>query len=588
MAYGDITTLDMRNIGGIAVAGHNVAIANTRSNIVTCYVQEAIKSFSVNAAGIISAQIDIDSIPYSDFDISNMFAVAEGVVAQFYSSIPAYGAPASGTYVSTFTVDVAGNLALNTTDLVDSYYANLYSCAIENDLYVLITQDTGAGILKIITMEIGAGGATIKDGEPFVVAVGYKPRFWHVDGEIYAFGYRDGLTNYVINTISIDSSGNIGSIIDSWTIPTTAGFTEDWTACKAINDIQLIAYEAAANQICTFRISSSGYITKSFIDTYTSGGSLWYSAIEVVAGLVILAIHGPTGTPNSTYLYGVWVEPSGNIRGVKTNYLGWRGYPDCIITLPDVNAEYIAIGSRDRSGGYHELLTRQIDLTPDAAPVGTTDPATNISYTSATINGTVIDDNGGGGCSVYFQWSYDPTNLNNSTTPETKSSGESFSTDLSGLVEGRGYYFRAVFTNAIGTTYGDILYFIALKSSGGPPYTPGYITTNAKVQTLPATNVSTRPTLNGEVVDSLGYYADVYFEYGTGGEYGARTSPQSYKTTGDTFSTTVVLAEGRAYHYRAVMVVEGVIVYGNDMALNTPSELGPVTFAPGDLFPGDY
>jgi len=98
----------------------------------------------------------------------------------------------------------------------------------------------------------------------------------------------------------------------------------------------------------------------------------------------------------------------------------------------------------------HERSYYLGDFTKDAYV--TTDPATLVAGTSATINGTLVYD-GEEDCACSFEWGL-TTDYGSTTTPETKNTGETFSSGLTGLSPGTTYHFRAKAVNSAGTFYG--------------------------------------------------------------------------------------------------------------------------------------
>ena len=88
----------------------------------------------------------------------------------------------------------------------------------------------------------------------------------------------------------------------------------------------------------------------------------------------------------------------------------------------------------------------------------TTDSSSNITETTANINGTLVND-GGENCDCGFQWGLTIT-YGTATSTESKSTGETFSTSLSGLTHNTTYHFRAFATNYEGTIYGKDLSFM--------------------------------------------------------------------------------------------------------------------------------
>jgi len=82
----------------------------------------------------------------------------------------------------------------------------------------------------------------------------------------------------------------------------------------------------------------------------------------------------------------------------------------------------------------------------------TTDPATGVGMVLADLNGT-LDDDGGVACDCGFQWG-ETVAYGNTTSTQSKVTGETFSQAISGLTPGTTYHFRASSNNVSGTSYG--------------------------------------------------------------------------------------------------------------------------------------
>ncbi|MBE0568766.1 MAG: hypothetical protein IH577_03700, partial [Deltaproteobacteria bacterium] len=144
------------------------------------------------------------------------------------------------------------------------------------------------------------------------------------------------------------------------------------------------------------------------------------------------------------------------------------------------------------------------DSTAPPTPVVTTDNATGITNTGATLNGTVNPN--GLDTEAWFEWGTSPTlETSDNTTIQPFAAGttvQPVTAPLTGLTFGTTYYFRLAASNASGVTRGAI----------------GNFSTSAQrptVTTLAADNLtSTSATLRGEVnPNSLDTLA--WFEYGT-------------------------------------------------------------------------
>src|SRR5260370_606157 len=114
-------------------------------------------------------------------------------------------------------------------------------------------------------------------------------------------------------------------------------------------------------------------------------------------------------------------------------------------------------------------------LSATGPPVVTTNPATNITSFSATLNGSLNPN--GLTTTVYFQ--YGPTTSYGSTTPVQTQGGNRFrdiSANIGGLSANTTYHFRIVATNSAGTRYGSDRTFTTLSATGPPVVTPNLAT----------------------------------------------------------------------------------------------------------------
>jgi hypothetical protein len=89
-----------------------------------------------------------------------------------------------------------------------------------------------------------------------------------------------------------------------------------------------------------------------------------------------------------------------------------------------------------------------------------TDPAGNVTSTSATLNGNLTSLGDALAVSVFFEWGLD-TSYGNETTPGNMTAPGPFSADLSSLNPGITYHFRAKAVGD-GTSYGDDMTFTTI------------------------------------------------------------------------------------------------------------------------------
>ena len=193
-------------------------------------------------------------------------------------------------------------------------------------------------------------------------------------------------------------------------------------------------------------------------------------------------------------------------------------------------------------------------------PAVSTKPATSVTETGATLNGTVNPE----GSETKYYFEYGTTKSYGSKTAEASAGAGSANVEVSkaitGLATGTTYYFRVVATNGSGTSYG-------LEKS---------FPTTAKptVETKPTTNVGeTTATLNG-AVNPKAAETKYYFDYGTTISYGTKTaevSAGSGTTNVEVSKDVTGLTASTTYHVRIVATNSNGTAYGADAQFTTGS-----------------
>ena len=209
---------------------------------------------------------------------------------------------------------------------------------------------------------------------------------------------------------------------------------------------------------------------------------------------------------------------------------------------------------------YSEELCFNTEMT---IPAVTTTPATDISYTSATVGGKVTED---GGASVTERGVVYSTNQSPTTEDSKVMIGSGlgeFTCSLTDLQDATTYYARAYAVNSIGTTYGEEVRFTTKTK------------TIATVATTPATNVSyTSATVGGNVTDDGG---------ATVTERGICYSTSANPTTANTKITSgsglgqftcnlTDLQDGVTYYARAYAVNSIGTAYGDEVRFTTKTK----------------
>ena len=193
-------------------------------------------------------------------------------------------------------------------------------------------------------------------------------------------------------------------------------------------------------------------------------------------------------------------------------------------------------------------------------PTVTTSSATSISYTSATVGGTVTDDGGASVTERGVVYSSTPNPTTSNSKVVSGSGKGSFTCSLNDLQEGTTYYVRAYAVNQKGTAYGEEKSFTTTAIT-----VPTVITSSA-------TNISfTSSTVGGTVTDDGG---------ATVTERGVVYSTTSNPTTSDNkviygsgkgaFSCNLTdLQDGVTYYVRAYAVNQKGIAYGEEKSFTT-------------------
>jgi LPXTG-site transpeptidase (sortase) family protein len=207
---------------------------------------------------------------------------------------------------------------------------------------------------------------------------------------------------------------------------------------------------------------------------------------------------------------------------------------------------------------------------PVTAPTVTTNPATGVTTTGATLNGTVNANNSS--TTVTFQ--YGLTNAYGSTVTATQSpvignTNTAVSAAITGLTPNTLYHYRVVGVNTGGTTNGLDGTFTTAS------LVPPTVTTN------PATGVATTGTTLNGTVNANNFSTTVTFEYGLTNAYGSTVTATQSPVTGNTNTAVSAAITGLTpntlYHYRVVGVSAGGTTNGGDLTFTTSLAAPTVT-----------
>ena len=211
-----------------------------------------------------------------------------------------------------------------------------------------------------------------------------------------------------------------------------------------------------------------------------------------------------------------------------------------------------------------------LTFTTSASPAASTNSASVVGTTSATLNGNV---NGSGlSTTVTFEYglttSYG-TEVTASQSPVTGSTPTAVSANISGLNQATTYHFRVKAVSTGGTTYGSDQTFTTL--------TPPAATTGT------ATSVTSTTATLGGTVNANNLSTTVTFEYGLTTSYGTEVTSVESPVTGTSPASVskelTGLTASVTYHYRVKAVSAGGTVYGSDQTFFTA--LTPPTASTG-------
>jgi TonB-dependent SusC/RagA subfamily outer membrane receptor len=203
---------------------------------------------------------------------------------------------------------------------------------------------------------------------------------------------------------------------------------------------------------------------------------------------------------------------------------------------------------------------------PGMVPLASTQPATDIHATGATLNGLInANDISSAVVFEYGTTSAYGNKIPALQNPVTSRSTSKVSVALSDLRTGITYHFRVTATNSYGTTVGTDLTFTL---RGDAPAAE----TGAATNTTPAT-----ARLNG-FVNAHYLQTEVAFEYGPTTDYGKKVmadeSPADRNTHEIVTADISGLETGQTYHYRIVATNEMGTAFGKDTTFKAEYVIG--------------
>lgn len=211
--------------------------------------------------------------------------------------------------------------------------------------------------------------------------------------------------------------------------------------------------------------------------------------------------------------------------------------------------------------------------TTQAALVVSTRNASNITYSSATLNG--ILNEGSLSITAWFELGTDPNNLSLSTSPKYYNSlSDDYSTSVGGLQDNTTYYFRTVAQNTEGRAYGNILSFKTSyqQYNTNTNNNSSYYGSQPAITTNPATNVIGNSAILNAFVNGNGLATTAWFEWGTNTNFPNSTTQNYYGSSVSNYNITLTgLTPNTVYYFRAVAQNTKGRVFGNTVSFTTNS-----------------
>ena len=389
--------------------------------------------------------------------------------------------------------------------------------------------------------DVGYGAALTYDGSGYIYALRgkYTKNFWRYDIS------ADSWTTKASTPADVQWGGALAYDGGDYVYALRGRYTKDfWRydisanswASKA-NTPSSVAYGGALTMggmpyygSGTLESSShdTGYTadfgTISWTDTAPIGTSVKFQ-IATNNDNATWSFKGPDGTAGTYYTTGsgqtIWSGHDGD------RYIRYKAYLDTTDTV--------------KTPILHDISITSAALV--ALPVVATADATLVEETTVTLHGSITDD-GGEACQyrfVYGTVSGGPYTYSTTWTG-SKTTGEAFSEDITGLNEGIKYYFCAQAKNTSGTSTGDEYNFLTKPN---PPISGTFTATAVSDNQVNLSWVKGEGAWKTLIRrDTVGYPADrnsgtqVYFDIGT-----------AHPDTG--------LTPGTTYYYRAWSYVTG-------------------------------
>jgi len=343
----------------------------------------------------------------------------------------------TGTGSGSFSTDVTG-LTSNTT-----YYVRAYATNSAGTAYGAQVSFTTAGALPTLTTNavttFTATTATLGGNISNVGMPAYTER-----GVVYATSQNPTTVN---NKTAVTGTG-------------TGSFSANVTNLTANTTYYVRAY--ATNTAGTAYGTQVSFTTPSSasLPTLTTNAVSVFTATTATLGGNI----SNTGTPAYTergVVYATSQNPSISNNKTVVTGTGTGNFSANVTNLTANTTYYVRAYATNTAGTAYGTQVSFTTSPPSTLPTLTTNDATNITATTATLGGYI--SNAGTPAyterGVVYATTQNPTTANYKTVITGTGTGN-FSSDVTGLTSNTTYYVRAYATNAAGTAYGNQVNFV--------------------------------------------------------------------------------------------------------------------------------
>jgi len=304
-------------------------------------------------------------------------------------------------------------------------------------------------------------GLVTSNGATTTVVIEYKPQGGAAN--CAAVDFTSGATSVTI-TSSLSATA-----IDSSQTTTVTGLTPSTAYCYRIigsntpgttnGTAVLFTTSAAAQPTVTTTAASSVTTT-----TATLNGTGTPNGAETTAKFTYKAGSSDFSSGATTHVLTPTIGTGNSAVPLSYNLTG--------LTPGTTYYFRASVSNSNTSGAYVDGVILSF-TTPLPAPVATTNNASSVTQTTATLNGTIDPNNAS--TTVEFTWGTNATLASGNTTTVAiesplsgSSNGVAVTANLAGLTGGTTYYFRVSAANTNGNSDGQILSFTTTSPSSGP------------------------------------------------------------------------------------------------------------------------